>query len=81
MATDEGILFRSLSRARGAHRLFQPYRVTYQGAEVFMVFRDRNLSNLIGFTYAKNPPQASASDLYTHFKTPKIPFPRIGENG
>ncbi|MCX5910062.1 MAG: glycoside hydrolase family 57 protein, partial [Deltaproteobacteria bacterium] len=68
MATDEGNLFRSLPGPEERSRLFQPYRVTYQGAEVFMVFRDRNLSNLIGFTYAKNPPQASASDLYTHLK-------------
>jgi hypothetical protein len=42
--------------------------VTHQGAEAAMVFRDRNLSDIIGFTYAKNPPQFSANDLLTHLR-------------
>ena len=66
MATDEGILFKSLSGDPVRQRLYRPYRVKGQGAEVSMVFRDRNLSDLIGFTYSKNPPLAAASDLFTH---------------
>ena len=68
MASDEGILFRSLPGDTARHRLYRPYRVKFQGAEVTMVFRDRNLSDLIGFTYAKNSPQVAASDLLTHLK-------------
>ncbi|MBI5968885.1 MAG: glycoside hydrolase [Deltaproteobacteria bacterium] len=66
MASDEGVLFKSLPAGAGRAHLYQPYRVKYQGAEVIMVFRDRNLSDLIGFTYRKNPPQVSANDLLTH---------------
>jgi alpha-amylase/alpha-mannosidase (GH57 family) len=68
LASDEGILFKSLPPEAGRASLYQPYLVNHQGEEAAMVFRDRNLSDLIGFTYAKNPPQASANDLLTHFK-------------
>ena len=51
MATDEGILFKSLPKDAARQRLYRPYRVKSQGAELAMVFRDRNLSDLIGFTY------------------------------
>jgi len=68
MASDEGILFKSLTGESERRRLYQPYRVRYGGAEVTMVFRDRNLSDLIGFTYSKNPPRAAANDLLTHLQ-------------
>ena len=68
LASDEGILFKSLPPGAGRASLYRPYLVSYQGEEAAMVFRDRNLSDLIGFTYAKNPPQSSANDLLTHFK-------------
>ncbi len=64
MASDEGILFKSLAKETPRNLLYSPYRVEYAGAEVFMVFRDRNLADLIGFTYAKNDPQAAARDLF-----------------
>ena len=48
--------------------LYRPYRAKFQGAEVSMVFRDRNLSDLIGFTYSKNPALGSVNDLLTHLK-------------
>ena len=66
MASDEGILFKSLPAGASRARLYQPYRVKYQEAEIAMVFRDRNLSDLIRFTYGKNPPRASVKDLLTH---------------
>jgi len=68
MASDEGILFRSLPSVDGRGRLYQPFRVRYGDAEAFMVFRDHNLSDLIGFTYGKNLPQASVDDLMTHLR-------------
>lgn len=68
MATDEGILFRSLPEGAGRSALYRPYRVRFQGSEVSAVFRDRNLSDLIGFTYSKNPPLPSANDLVAHLK-------------
>ncbi len=68
MATDEGILFRSLPAGADRSRLYRPYRARYGEAEVFMVFRDRNLADLIGFTYAKNTPQASVNDMLAHLR-------------
>ncbi len=79
MATDEGILFKSLSREPTRPRLYRPYRARFQGAEVTMVFRDRNLSDLIGFTYSKNPPLAAASDLLLHLTN--MQKPQSGESG
>jgi len=68
MASDEGILFKSLPGEAGRAALYRPYRARFQGSEVLMVFRDRNLSDLIGFTYSKNEPQASVQDLLTHLQ-------------
>jgi hypothetical protein len=68
MASDEGVLFRSLSGGLGRTHLYQPYRVSFQEAQVFMVFRDHNLSDLVGFTFAKNPAEAAARDLVGHLE-------------
>jgi alpha-amylase/alpha-mannosidase (GH57 family) len=66
MASDEGVLFRSLSGGFNRSQLYQPYCARFQGSEVSMVFRDHGLSDLLGFTYAKNLPGAAAHDLITH---------------
>ena len=68
MASDEGILFKSLPGEASRASLYQPFRVRYGQAEIAMAFRDRNLSDLIGFTYSKNPPEASANDLLAHLR-------------
>ncbi len=68
MASDEGILFKSLAGDPLRTDLYHPYRAKFQGAEVSMVFRDRNLSDLIGFTYSKNPALGSVNDFLTHLK-------------
>ncbi len=75
MASDEGILFRSLPGQPPRTDLYRPYRATFQGAEVSMVFRDRNLSDLIGFTYSRNAAESSAEDLLTHLKNIQASFP------
>jgi len=75
IATDEGILCRSLGHtlhrdASGLlaewHTLYQPYRAAAAaggGGDVAMVFRDRVLSDLIGFRYYHRPPEAAADDF------------------
>ena len=68
MASDEGVLFRSLSGGFGRRHLYQPYRVSFQEAQVSMVFRDHSLSDLVGFTYAKNPADSAAKDLVAHLE-------------
>lgn len=68
LATDEGILEKSLGRQlrsgpEVAERdaLYRPYRLSAEGPAIF--FRDRLLSDLIGFTYASWKPDEAAGDL------------------
>ena len=67
-ATDEDILWRSLALVRpGEHPdrrvLFQGYRAQYGDAGACIAFRDRGLSDFIGFTAARNQPQRAADML------------------
>jgi alpha-amylase/alpha-mannosidase (GH57 family) len=61
-ATDEGILWRSLEGHNGNGRdaLFQGYRVQVDGHHITAVFRDRNISDFIGFNAAHNSAQQAA---------------------
>ena len=53
IVTDEAILFKSLKqKKRDAKLLYQPYLLKRKEGELQIVFRDRNLSDLIGFNYA-----------------------------
>ncbi len=74
MATDEGVLGRSLnsfferdSHGRllhgGAERLYNIYRYEQNDARMHMVFRDHSVSDLIGFVYSGMAPQ----DAVQHF--------------
>ncbi|NQU08849.1 MAG: hypothetical protein HQ583_09820 [Candidatus Abyssubacteria bacterium] len=65
-ASDEEVLLATIGRKRGAELIYAPYKVRLDGAELSVVFRDKNLSNLIGFSYAKSGPEASAKDLVGH---------------
>jgi alpha-amylase/alpha-mannosidase (GH57 family) len=71
--TDEGNLFRSLDQDpewRGRKvdhlELFQGWRVTHEGAAVNALFRERPLSDFIGFNASKGSPAASADYLLHH---------------
>jgi alpha-amylase/alpha-mannosidase (GH57 family) len=81
MASDEGILFKTLPGGSERASLYRPYRVRSQGSEAIMVFRDRNLSDLIGFTYAKNTASVAANDLLNHFKNIQKSFPLDSSKG
>jgi hypothetical protein len=67
LATDEGILARSLDAAQQPwqrHRdLYQPYRVGSEGQDVTMLFRDREISDAFGFVYHKTTPDMAAEDV------------------
>jgi alpha-amylase/alpha-mannosidase (GH57 family) len=66
MATDEGILAKSGIHVYDHQRaqLFQPYQ--RHGMTIF--FRDRGLSDLIGFHYMHAAPADGARDLIAHLK-------------
>ncbi len=67
LATDEGILARSLDAAHQPwhrHRdLYQPYHVGSEGQDVTILFRDRELSDAFGFVYHKTTPDLAAEDV------------------
>jgi alpha-amylase/alpha-mannosidase (GH57 family) len=69
--TDEENLFNSLRRA-GEHadhlELFQGWRVEHQGAAINAIFREKPLSDFIGFMAWRNEPHQAASHLLTHFR-------------
>src|SRR5256885_13129645 len=64
MISDEEVLARSLEGQfnRDEH-LYQPKRVSREGRAVSMVFRDSQLSNVIGFDYQRMPSIDAARDL------------------
>jgi len=66
MATDEGILEKSGVHVYDGdrHRLYQPYR----RGNITVFFRDRSISDLIGFHYMHGAPRDSARDLVRRLK-------------
>ncbi|HTG73436.1 MAG TPA: glycoside hydrolase family 57 protein [Terriglobia bacterium] len=66
MATDEGILEKSGVHVYDGsrHRLYQPYRRN----NITIFFRDRTLSDLIGFQYMHGAARDSANDLLRRLK-------------
>ena len=62
-ATDEGILQLSGAHGKRAEYLYQPYRVEHDGKSVSAIFRDRELSDLVSFSYAKMTPNDAVEDF------------------
>ena len=72
IATDEEILMKSLKKSIGRDSnghcldpeiLYKPYYVTTNGKKLAMIFRDRILSDLIGFVYATWDAEKAADDF------------------
>ncbi len=67
LATDEGILARSLNAAQQPWQrhqdLYQPYQVGSENHGVTMLFRDREISDAFGFVYHKTTPSMAAEDV------------------
>jgi alpha-amylase/alpha-mannosidase (GH57 family) len=67
LATDEGILTRSLDAARQPWQrnrdLYQPYLVGSEGRDVTILFRDQEISDAFGFVYHKTTPETAAEDV------------------
>jgi alpha-amylase/alpha-mannosidase (GH57 family) len=59
-ATDQGNLERSDRETRGATPL---HHQSWSAGELTMLFRDRDLSDAIGFRYARAEPEAAAQEL------------------
>jgi alpha-amylase/alpha-mannosidase (GH57 family) len=69
-ATDEGVLLHSLApETQRLRALYRPWRVNAGGGgEIAMLFRDRGLSDLIGFSYARTPAADAAADFISHLE-------------
>lgn len=63
LATDEGNLFRSRPAPRERGALYQPWECEAGGRPVRLAFRDRSLSDGIGFSYAQLAPAEAVRDF------------------
>ncbi|HEY6250126.1 MAG TPA: glycoside hydrolase family 57 protein [Candidatus Angelobacter sp.] len=91
MATDEGVLGRSLStwmerdsagnlNPRSAAELYQIYRWEQDEAHMRMVFRDHSLSDLIGFVYSGMSARDAAGDFIRRIKAGAAPLLQRGQD-
>src|SRR5512138_2350587 len=82
-ASDEGVLLRSIPPdAPRLRSLYRPWRVSAEGGgEVAMLFRDRSLSDVIGFTYAKVPAKDAVADFLSHVSAIGEAWARDGQQG
>ena len=62
-ATDEEILFKSLGRHKTAEELYRPYSIQRKYGELALIFRDKALSDSVGFIYQSWPAERAAADL------------------
>ncbi len=69
------ILFKSLNKKKRDTRLiYQPYVLKRKEGSLNIVFRDRNLSDLIGFVYYKWSAKDAVADLLKHLENISLSF-------
>jgi len=64
IATDEEILQHSIPVPSRIETLYRPYLVESGGRELTIVFRDKELSNLISFDMGRMDPRAAVDELF-----------------
>ena len=69
IVADEEILFRSLKKKRSAELLYKAHTLKRKDGNLAGLFRDRNLSDLIGFMYHKMTEHAAVADFIGHLHT------------
>ena len=69
IVTDEAILFKSLKlKKRNTSLLYQPHLLKRKQGSLNIVFRDRNLSDLIGFVYHQMKEENAVNNFMTHLE-------------
>jgi alpha-amylase/alpha-mannosidase (GH57 family) len=68
MATDNGVLARTLHRSPTPEVSYRPYIWSQNGSEINVIFRDHYLSDLIGFVYAKMDAVEAAEHFLNHIR-------------
>jgi alpha-amylase/alpha-mannosidase (GH57 family) len=79
IATDEDILFKR-TRTPRHEALFTPWKVQDNGRELSVFFRDHALSDLVGFTYAHQPPEQAAEDFVRRLREIRSSVARTGRD-
>lgn len=85
IATDEDILSNSIgvnfANLNNRKLLYMPYAVKRDNGHLYMFFRDRMLSDLIGFKYSTYEPKAAANDLINNLKNIAVSVQDYNKNG
>jgi len=69
IVADETILFKSLKlKKRNTELLYQPHLLKRKSGQLNIVFRDRNLSDLIGFTYYEMKDKDAVDNFMGHLE-------------
>jgi len=69
IVADEAILFKSVKlKKRDTKLLYQPHLLKRKAGQLNIVFRDRNLSDLIGFSYHKLKEADAVNDFIHHLE-------------
>jgi alpha-amylase/alpha-mannosidase (GH57 family) len=69
IVTDEAILFKSLKlKKRDTALLYQPHQLKRKAGDLNIVFRDRNLSDLIGFVYHGMKEEDAVNNFMKHLE-------------
>ena len=63
MAADETILWHTLNAPKSQPLLYRPHLIRRKEGRIAIVFRDRELSDLIGFVYSQWDPQIAVTDF------------------
>ncbi|MFC1566520.1 glycoside hydrolase [bacterium] len=63
VASDQDILFKSFDTDISSESLYMPYKYKYAAKELSIVFRDKVLSDLIGFTYQNYKTKDAVNDF------------------
>lgn len=70
IVTDEGMLFKSLKlKKRDTRLLYQPHFLKRKDGNLNIIFRDRNLSDMIGFVYHRWTAKDAVADFLSHLET------------
>lgn len=87
-ASDEDVLFNSIGIRHDGHEIYKRYKFVKDGKQINIIFRDKKLSDLIGFTYSSWNPEEAAEDFVNRLKAiynwisfnPVVPVILDGEN-
>jgi alpha-amylase/alpha-mannosidase (GH57 family) len=75
IVADEAILFKSLKKKRrDASLIYQPHLLKREEGSLNIVFRDRNLSDLIGFVYHRMSAADAVADFLKHMENIALAF-------